>query len=37
VKKILGVVAVLALDGWNGTLPQCITESSPVPVIDLFR
>jgi len=27
----------LALERWNGTLPQYITEASPVPVIDLFR
>lgn len=27
----------LALDRWDGTLPQYITEASPVPVIDLFR
>jgi regulator of protease activity HflC (stomatin/prohibitin superfamily) len=27
----------LALERWNGTMPQYITESSPVPVIDLFR
>ena len=27
----------LALEQWNGVMPQYITESSPVPVIDLFR
>jgi regulator of protease activity HflC (stomatin/prohibitin superfamily) len=26
-----------ALDKWDGRLPQYITETSPVPVIDLFR
>jgi regulator of protease activity HflC (stomatin/prohibitin superfamily) len=27
----------LALEQWNGVMPQYITEGSPVPVIDLFR
>ena len=26
-----------ALDKWDGRLPQYITNTSPVPVIDLFR
>jgi regulator of protease activity HflC (stomatin/prohibitin superfamily) len=28
---------ILAINRWNGTLPQYVTNDSPVPIIDVFR